>query len=429
MKDRSLLNKIAFSGHILSVFVLAACLSTFSQSQSVLPKEEKLLNGLKLIMFDAQSSDKVTLKVRIHAGSAFDPQGKEGLMKLLAANVFPNPEAKEYFAEQLAGSLDVEANYDYIQITATSKPDKLVNMIETVASAIVRMENDKETTAKLKAAQLKRITELANDPSYVADRAADARLLGTFPYGRPENGTATSIDKIDFADLLAAKQRFLTADNATVAIAGKFDQTIAYRAVRRYFGAWLKSDKLVPSTFRQPDDPPTGVQTLESPVADKFEARFITRGTSLSSNDLAAYRIAAKVVENRLRASLPQSTQGTFSVVSEDHVLPGIFIIRFSGTKGQGAPKIEAGDVVAKALTSPLAESEFRDVQQSIMADLNKEDLIDRWLDVETFKIETPAKFYARAAGTSLGDVQNVLSRLHSQPIALVIVSASKTSN
>src|SRR5678816_2885435 len=118
MKLHTLLSKTQLSNLVLPLLIALTAASAFSQSPS--PREEKLLNGLKLIMFDAPASDKVTLKVRIHAGSAFDPQGKEGLMKLLAANIFPNPEAKEFFTD-LGGDLSVESNYDFIQVNATSK--------------------------------------------------------------------------------------------------------------------------------------------------------------------------------------------------------------------------------------------------------------------------------------------------------------------
>ena len=87
MKVHTLLSKTQLRNLVLPLLITLTAASAFSQSPS--PREEKLLNGLKLIMFDAPASDKVTLKVRIHAGSAFDPQGKEGLMKLLAANIFP----------------------------------------------------------------------------------------------------------------------------------------------------------------------------------------------------------------------------------------------------------------------------------------------------------------------------------------------------
>jgi predicted Zn-dependent peptidase len=238
-----------------------------------------------------------------------------------------------------------------------------------------------------------------------------------------------SVGRIDFADLLGAKQRFFTADNATIALSGKYDQTVAYRAIRRYFGAWLKADKLVPSTFRQPDDPPAGVQMIESPLADKFEVRFITRGTSRSSNDFAAYAIAAKVLGDRITASVPGGVNGSASVESIDHVLPGTFVVRFSGSKNAEASRMEANDVVTKALSSPVSDQEFQSAKQAVISKLDKEDRVDRWLDVDTFKSEPPAKFYVRASGVSLADVQTVLSRIQRQPMASVVVSTTKTSN
>ena len=41
-------------------------------------------------MWNVPKSDKVTVKVRVHSGSAFDPQQKEGVMRLLADNIFPD---------------------------------------------------------------------------------------------------------------------------------------------------------------------------------------------------------------------------------------------------------------------------------------------------------------------------------------------------
>src|SRR4051794_41074422 len=58
------------------------------------PRQEKLLNGLKVLMWNDDKADKVSLTVRVHSGSAFDPQGKEGVMKLLAQHLFPNKEAQ-----------------------------------------------------------------------------------------------------------------------------------------------------------------------------------------------------------------------------------------------------------------------------------------------------------------------------------------------
>jgi predicted Zn-dependent peptidase len=428
MKLHNLFSKIRLANLFVPVFLALGAPAVFAQAPTTTPREEKLLNGLKLIMSDAPASDKVTLKVRIHAGSAFDPQGKEGLMKLLAANIFPNPEAKEYFAEELGGSLEILSNYDYIQINASSKPEGFLSMLEAVANATVNVDINKEMTARLKTQQLKVIETLMADPAYVADQAAAARLFGTFPYGRPADGTAASVATIDFADLLSAKQRFFTSDNATVLIAGKIDKDQAYRAVRRYFGAWIKSDKRVPWTFKQPDAPPTGVQIVTSPITDRFEVRVATRGTSRGSNDLAAFRVAAAVIENRLKAQLPTGGNGSIMVESRDHVLPGAVVIKFSGTTEAGNPKIDANDVVTRALSTPVTDAEFQAAKPKAFSELLEYNVYDRWLDVDTYKTELPSAFQARVASVSLGNVQDVISRLKGQPKAAVIVSANKPS-
>ncbi|MBA3352592.1 MAG: insulinase family protein, partial [Blastocatellia bacterium] len=254
MKFRSLFQK--FSMLLLCLAMLAPV--AFGQRPgSRVPREEKLLNGLKLLMWSDPSATDVKVSIRIHSGSAFDPQGKEGVMKLLAENVFPTADSRAYFSEDLGGSLEVISNYDFIQINATAKSSEFVTLLDTLAQAVAVPTIDKETTEALKKALAAKLMVLEKDPTYVAEQSVAKRLFGSFPYGRPQTGSVESIQRIDFADLLFAKDRFLSADNATVAIRGNFNSDLGFRAARRYFGAWLKSDKRVPSTFRQPDAPDT----------------------------------------------------------------------------------------------------------------------------------------------------------------------------
>ena len=51
------------------------------------PRQEKLLNGLRVLMWPNPAADTVELKLRIHAGASFDPQGREGTMKMLAESL------------------------------------------------------------------------------------------------------------------------------------------------------------------------------------------------------------------------------------------------------------------------------------------------------------------------------------------------------
>lgn len=389
MKNKNLLKKIAFASVIAAILVFSAAMSAFAQAPIRAPKQEKLLNGLKVLMWSDAQADKVSVKIRIHAGSAFDPQGKEGAMQLLADDLFPNDASREFFAEDLGGGLDVVTTYDFIQINAWSKPESFLTMLETLAAAVSNPAIDKDTTAKLRTALFAKLKVSESDPGYVADQAVAKRLFGTFPYGRPQRGSTASVQKIDFADLIDAKQRFLTSDNATIAITGNFERDLGYRAVRRYFGSWLKSDKRVPATFRQPDSPPTGLQTITSPKPGVTAIRFAVRGTSRSDKDFAAGNVFSTILESRLKARVPTALMSNVFVQSEAFTLPGYITIRFSaGTReiGSGNGKVDLSDLIAKSMAEPITDAEFQAARSANAAAWNKRDPDLLWLDYDTYK-------------------------------------------
>ncbi|MFN6963314.1 MAG: M16 family metallopeptidase [Pyrinomonadaceae bacterium] len=421
MKIRNTVTKILLAAGIGLLLLSLAAPALFPQATA---KQEKLLNGLKVVMLADQRSPRVELRLRIHSGSAFDPQGKEGVMRLLAANIFPTEVAREYFKEDLGGDLEVVTGYDFIQINASSTPENLLSLIETVANAVTNPAIDRETTARLKSELLAEVERSSKDAAAVADAAAAKRLLGTFPYGRPAAGTAASLQKIDFADLIEARQRFLAADNATLVLAGRFDRTFAFRAVRRSFGSWLKADKLAPSTFRQPDDPEGGVESVDSPSADAFEVRIAMRGTARSSTDLAAVEIAARILESRLRSQVPAEFRESVRVAHRPHTLPGTLIIGFGGTRAATGNKLEASELISRALRAPVADAEFQSAKAAFLEAWNGLPLADRWLDIDTYKLDAIERENARFAATTLADVQAAIDRIQKLPSAAVVVTA-----
>src|SRR5258708_18771519 len=200
------------------IFFLAALIvgmglqAAVAQQPFTAPRREKLLNGMKMLMWSDVKADQVSVKMRIHSGSAFDPQGREGVMQMRADNIFPTETTRDFFKEDLGGGLEIVTTYDYIQINASSKPESFLTMLETLSTAVSNPMIDKETTAKLRTALLAKVATMEADPAYVADQAVAKRLFGTFPYGRPVLGTRESLNKIIFPDLVDAKSRFLTTD-------------------------------------------------------------------------------------------------------------------------------------------------------------------------------------------------------------------------
>ena len=422
MKNKKLFQKIVFITLIVLILLSLVAPAIFSQTL-LAPRQEKLLNGLKVLMWSDAKAEKVTVRIRVHSGSAFDPQGKEGVMQLLADNIFPNAASREFFTEDLGGGLEVVTNYDYIQINASSKPEGFLSMLETLSTAVSNPAIDKETTIKLRTALLAKIATMESDPAYVADNAVAKRLFGTFPYGRPQLGTAISVQKLDFADLIDAKQRFLTADNATIAVSGNFDKALGYKAIRRYFGGWLKSDKKVPSTFRQPDDPDTKQLAISVANSGKTEYRFAFRGVARSDKDYIASHLLSRILQARALGMFRGSSNSVekFSVSNNVHSLPGFFVLNYSGKPEPTAPAVNI-DLVSELFHPKISDSEFAKARSEILSENAAQSISDWWLDVDTYRIVVADE--ARSfQSASIADVQRVADRLSRNPVVSVKVS------
>lgn len=418
MKNKNLFKKIIFAVILLLIVFSLVAPAIFSQT----PKQEKLLNGLKVLMWSDAKADKVSIRLRIHSGAAFDPQGKEGVMQLLSDSIFPNAASREFFVEDLGGDLEIVTNYDFIEINASSRPEGLVTMLETLSTAVSNPTIDKETTTRQRTALAAKVAALETDPIYVVNQAVSHRLFGTFPYGRPVNGTKASLEKIGFADLIDAKQRFLTADNATIAISGNFDRSLGFRAIRRLFGSWLRSDKQVPLTFRQPDPPVAEVLSVPSPKMDTTIVRIAMRGVARNDKDLPASMVYSEILKQRLRSRLSADRTEDAFVLNEAHALPGVITVGYTLIPANEKPDITR-QTISKALSDPVTEAEYNVAKAAFAGTWSKRDRVTFWLDADTYKIASPEADARIAEGVSMANVKAYAEKVRRMPVATVLLN------
>lgn len=412
----------------------AAIISSAQTQNFAAPRENKLLNGTKLLVWSDKNSDKVTVKIRIHSGSAFDPLGKEGVMQLLSDILFPIDTTKEFFTEDLNGSFEIVTNYDYIQINTSGDADKFLTIMETLSAAITNPQINKETTETVRAPLLLKVLELEKNPAYVADRAVARRLFGNFPYGRPQLGSSESLVKIDFADLLSARDRFFTADNATITISGNVNADFAFRASRRLFGGWLKSDKKVPPTFAQPAAPQKNLQILDASSEKTSEIRFAMRGLARNDKDYYASQILENVLQNRI-----QTREGKNSFVRQSsNVLPGFFILGVSEWNVGTVKKVDnklalpvgVDTYQNNFLKDAVKPEEFEKAKTALAGKIKTPDPLDYWLDAETYKLGSVKDDWQKYQSVTIADVQRVLEKLQKEAVASVLlVSSEKQSD
>lgn len=423
------MKKRLFPVVLLCISMLASIVPAQGQAKPMPePQQEKLLNGLKVLVWNDAKSDKVTLKLRVHAGAMFDPKDKMGTMKLLSDILFPDEQTRVYFQEDLEGKLEVIANYDYIQITATGKADEFINILDNIRVGVVNTPITQENFVKVRDAHLQGIKDELAKPAVRADLSVAKQLLGEFPYGRPAGGTPESIAKIDRFDLVTSKEKFLDADNATLAIYGKVDPRFAIRAARQMLGNWQKSDGIVPATFAQPEAPLSKIVIVDAPGEANAEVRFAVRGLASNDKDAPALIFWLTPFEKKLNSQLPGDCQGV-KVQHWSHILPGALLVSGSYPAENASKCFNAiKTALGKAETGKIDPAEFTGSKDSIYGMVaNRTDDLDHvsnlWLNADTFKWGKVTDQLRLMNAAAPADADRAAARVFGKaPIAAVIL-------
>jgi zinc protease len=390
------------------------------------PEREQLLNGLRLMFWLQPGSPDVTLKLRINSGAAFDMSGKSGQMALLGDIFFPDPATIDFFTDEMGGKLDVNVGYDSTTITMVGKVHEFEQIVEVLRNAILSTQLTPEVVARMRDQRIKLLRDTSISPAVVADRAILLRLFGDFPYGRPAAGSPEDVARVDRADLMQARDRFLNSNNATLAIIGGVAKPRAMRAVRQLLGPWRKSEQIIPTTFRQPApaDPRTLIVNIPGPTV---ELRLAARGVSRSDTDFATATVLARLAQNRWRAAAPELAKQPVFARNDAYVLPGAFVMGAAVNEMNAADSLAtARKVIDSLMKTPTTPEELERAKTDVINDLSPiiskpEALADPWLDADTYRLSAPQDQIALLRSVMAPEVQRVANRLFNKTIVSVV--------
>jgi zinc protease len=416
---------------IVTVALLCLATTSVGLSQAAEPQREQLLNGLRILLWPRPNDPNVLLKLRIHSGAAFDTTGKSGTMALLGDILFPDAATHEYFTEEMGGRLGVTTTYDAIEITMQGRARDYDRIVDILRGALLTTQITPDNVAKIRAARIKKLNETKPVPADVADQAIASRLLGDFPYARPIGGTTETLARIERADLMLARERFVNANNATLAIAGGVDQKKAMRALRQLLGGWTKSNQIVPATFRQPEQPQTSTLIVDLPSSSptaQTEIRLAARGLERSDGDFFAANVVAIVAGKRWEQA-SGSSMGSFFVRHDGRALPALFLMGARVNSSEAKAVLEAGQHVLDSLAAtPVSSSELESAKAELIAQINRQqfaqdEMIEAWLDIDTYDLPSLSEQQRHRSAITAADLQRVAARLfRGSPIASVVV-------
>ncbi|HEX5885360.1 MAG TPA: insulinase family protein [Pyrinomonadaceae bacterium] len=405
----------AFAGNILLCLALAA--QPLRAQIPPQPEREQLLNGLRLLLWMKPGSQDVILKLQINSGAAFDLAGKSGQMALLGDLLFPDPATVDFFTDEMDGKLNVTVTYDSTTITMVGKVGEFEQIVEVLRNGLLATQLTPEVVTRMRDARIKTLRDLSVAPAEVADRAISARLFGDFPYGRPAAGSPEDLARVERADLMLARERFLNSNNATLAIIGGVTKLRAMRTLRQLLGPWRKSEQIVPTTFRQPTPPDARTLIVNVP-GPSVEVRLAVRGVSRTDPDFHTAELLARVAQHRWQATTPELARQPVFVRSDAYALPGAFVMGATVNTQLAVDSLaNARKVLDSLTTTPVTPDELEraktEVINEVSAQLSKpESFPDPWLDMNTYHLSEAQDQIALLRSVTAADIQRVANRL-----------------
>lgn len=219
-------------------------------------REARLGNGLQLILVENHELPIVSVSLAMHAGSRYEPQGREGLAELMAELLTKGTRTRtaEQIAEQIEGvgsSLGASAGSDLLTVSTTVLTDHL-DLAFTLLSDVLL--NSTYPQAEFDLAMQRMLSNLQlekSSPETLAGRFFAQGIYGDHPYGR--SVTETSLGGVTRQAVAEHAATWLKPGAAFVVIAGDLSLADARRFLDRYLGAWRGA---APARPTEPAPPP-----------------------------------------------------------------------------------------------------------------------------------------------------------------------------
>jgi len=113
------------------------------------PRREQLLNGLRVLIVHRPADPNLLFKLRLHSGAAFDLEGREGMMSLLAAVMFDEEDFR-FVEEDLGGRLEVAVDYDAVNVTVSAPAREFERVLGLLRAGLTNPQLTAETVKRLR---------------------------------------------------------------------------------------------------------------------------------------------------------------------------------------------------------------------------------------------------------------------------------------
>ncbi|HEX4235648.1 MAG TPA: pitrilysin family protein [Caldimonas sp.] len=396
-------------------------------------RERRLANGLQVITVETHASPTVSVQVWYHVGSREDPPGRSGFAHLFEHMMFKSTlylraEQFDRLTEDVGGANNASTGDDVTEYHEVVPSNYLETLLWAEAERMMNLKVDEPTFKSERAVVEEEYRQriLASPYGRFFNGIAPASYL-EHPYKRPGIGSIADLEASTLDDVVAFHTRHYRPDNATLIVAGDFDQKQLDGWIDKYFGVVPKPSAPLPAfEASEPPWPSDRTAQLTGPQVPLPAVAITWLAPPVTSTDAPALQVAAAVLaageSSRLNQSLVYrqriATSAGFS--ADLRVGPGLLIAYAIAAGGKSVSDVGAAllaEVTRLAATAPsaaeLAKVKTQIVTSAFVSRQTPLGLASAIADAavlegNTARVNTDLEDLQRV---SAGDVQRVLRR------------------
>lgn len=248
-------NRLFFIGAVMCITFIVSPLAFANDKYEKVTEVEgiseyNLDNGLRVLLFPDQTKETVTVNVTYHVGSKHENYGETGMAHLLEHLVFKgSPKHKDIPAELSSHGArpngttwtdrtnyfeTFSANEKNINWALSMESDRMVN------SFIAKKDLDSEMTVVRN-----EFERGENSPFRITLQKMAASAYMWHNYGKSTIGARSDLENVPIDRLQAFYKMYYQPDNATLIVAGKFEEIDMIALVDKYFSPIPKPERVI----------------------------------------------------------------------------------------------------------------------------------------------------------------------------------------
>jgi zinc protease len=214
---------------------------------SAMPSAELPTASPPVLVETSHALPLVSMTVALRSGASLDPQGKEGLSRLVARLMRRtggglSPQVIDTRIDSLGGSLGAEVSHSNIAFHGTVIARSLEPFVDLLADVIARPGFADEELERLKRETEGELIEARDNDRSLARRFFRQKLFVGHAYGRSVSGSVNSMRRVSAGDVRPLYAQTLVGPNLVFAFSGDIEQSAAERVAERIGGALGSAD-------------------------------------------------------------------------------------------------------------------------------------------------------------------------------------------